>query len=99
MNHQSYNYNTEDRVSHALNIARDFGQYDGAHHKTWCIDQIVRALTGCPIEKQEVTSTSQLPSYSYECQGESEEYKKFVQEHNSGDDGPDTYYWDTGIAP
>jgi len=28
-----------------------------------------------------------------------EDYEKFVREANEGDDGPDTYEWDTGIAP
>lgn len=26
-------------------------------------------------------------------------YEAWIAEHNSGDDGPDTYAWDTGIAP
>lgn len=34
-----------ERIEAALDIALD-GQIDGSHHKTWVIDQIVRALTG-----------------------------------------------------
>lgn len=34
------------RINKALEIARRYGQIDGAHHKTWVIDQMVRALTG-----------------------------------------------------
>lgn len=34
------------RISAALAIARADGQIDGAHHKAWVIDQMVRALTG-----------------------------------------------------
>lgn len=26
-------------------------------------------------------------------------YEAWVAEHNNGEDGPDTYEWDTGIAP
>jgi len=26
-------------------------------------------------------------------------YEKFVKEYNDGEDGPDTYSWDEGIAP
>lgn len=33
------------RIAKAIEIAKD-GQYDGEHHKTWVIDQMVRALTG-----------------------------------------------------
>jgi hypothetical protein len=30
----------------ALRIALDYGQIDGAHHKQWVIDQMVRELCG-----------------------------------------------------
>lgn len=36
----------EQRIEDALDIARNYGGIDGAHHKTWVIDQMVRALTG-----------------------------------------------------
>ena len=26
-------------------------------------------------------------------------YDEWVKEHNKGEDGPDTYEWETGIAP
>ena len=34
------------RANSALSILLRYGQIDGAHHKTWVIDQAVRALTG-----------------------------------------------------
>ena len=36
----------EDRIDKALKIAWDCSQIDGAHHKAWAIDQMVRALCG-----------------------------------------------------
>jgi hypothetical protein len=33
-------------VDAALDCARRYGGIDGAHHKAWVIDQMVRALTG-----------------------------------------------------
>jgi hypothetical protein len=60
------------QVNKALGIARQFGSIDGEHHKTWVIDQMVRALTG--------------PGYA-----------AWVRDFD--EDGPDTYAWDTGIAP
>ena len=46
----SYDTETEQRknlpVSVALEIARRFGGTDESHHKSWVIDQMVRALTG-----------------------------------------------------
>lgn len=36
----------ESRIEKALNIAWEYGQIDGGHHKMWVIDQMVRALCG-----------------------------------------------------
>ncbi len=77
-----------DRIAKALGIVAD-GVDDGDHHKMWFIDQMVRALTGCPM----VTRTAKDcrgEDYSYEAQGESEEYLRFVAGAGS---------WDEGIAP
>ena len=37
--------------------------------------------------------------YTYEALGESDAYREAIAEHNAGEDGPDTYSWDEGIAP
>jgi hypothetical protein len=34
------------QIEEALSIAFEYGGIDGAHHKTWVIDQMVRVLTG-----------------------------------------------------
>lgn len=60
--------------SSALEIARRYGQDDGAHHKAWVIDQMVRALTGSG-------------------------YDAWIAGFCVGEDGPETYSWDEGIAP
>lgn len=44
---------------------------DGAHHKQWLLDQVVRLLAG-------------------------DKYADWVRDFNAGEDGPDTYTWDTG---
>ena len=36
----------EERVRAAVRIAAHYGGTDGAHHKTWVIDQMVRELLG-----------------------------------------------------
>ena len=33
-----------ERINKALEIAWEYSQIDGAHHKAWSIDQMVRAL-------------------------------------------------------
>lgn len=88
----------EDRVKKALEIANESGGTDGGHHKMWVIDQMVRALTGCPMVDKTAKDYRGEP-YNYQGFGESEEYKKFVVDHNAGEDGPDSYEWDEGIAP
>lgn len=60
-------------VEQALTMAH-YGSTDGAHHKDWVIDQMVRALTG-------------------------DGYEAWVTEHKAGDEGPESYEWNCGIAP
>jgi hypothetical protein len=76
------------RIAKALTIARD-DVYDGDHHKMWAIDQIVRALTGCPVVTK-AGKDYRGTIYTYEAQGESEEYLRFVADAGN---------WDEGIAP
>ena len=78
----------------ALEIAGDYGTIDGGHHKMWVIDQMVRALTNCPINTLTILSGVDGNKKSEKIQGESEEYKKFVADLKDND-----YEWDTGIAP
>lgn len=75
-------------IKRAIDIAVRYGSIDGSHHKDWVIDQMVRALTNCPIEI--VKEMHNGKKYEYERQGESEEYKKLVV---------DTENWEVGIAP
>ena len=35
----------------AIQLAMDFGDTDGGHHKAWCIDQMVRILAGKKYKK------------------------------------------------
>ena len=36
----------EEKISAALAVAEAWSTIDGAHHKQWIIDQMIRALTG-----------------------------------------------------
>lgn len=62
------------RISEAVSIGLQYGQIDGAHHKTWVIDQMLRVLL-------------------------QDEYDEAIRNSCCGEDGPDTYGWETGIAP
>ena len=89
----------KERIAKALEIAAQSGGVDGGHHKMWVIDQMVRALTGCPMERRAATDYRGQP-YEYETQGESDEYRDWVSDYEVGDgDGSEYASWDTGIAP
>lgn len=75
----------------ALEIAK-FGQVDGAHHKAWVIDRMVRALLDCPVDwGPDGKSWGEI--------GVNDAYEKFIADYCNGEDGEDTYLWDEGIAP
>lgn len=75
------------RIAAALGVAMQHAQTDGEHHKTWTIDQMVRALLGEPPQDTiHPGSIVWLP----------DTYQEFIAAHNRGDDGPDTYSWDEG---
>jgi hypothetical protein len=40
----------QQRIDAALEIANRYSQIDGAHHKAWVIDQMVRALLPHPAD-------------------------------------------------
>lgn len=40
----------EERIKKALEIAWQYGQIDGSHHRVWVIDQMVRVLCGSEKE-------------------------------------------------
>lgn len=88
----------KDRIDKAISYAVRYGGIDGDHHKAWVIDQMVRALTGCP-EVQDSAIGSDGERYTYQRQGESDEYKALVAKACAGEDGPETYDWDEGIPP
>ena len=41
----------EERIQKAIDLAVRFGGIDGAHHKAWVIDQMMRALAGDDYER------------------------------------------------
>lgn len=67
----------EERIIRTLEIARK-GATDGAHHKQWVIDQMVRALTGCPDVVWAATNKNGH-LYHYTALGESEEYLAWLE--------------------
>jgi hypothetical protein len=85
------------RIKKAIDYAVRYGGIDGDHHKAWVIDQMVRALTGCPEVQR--TARSHGVAYDYLCQGESEEYLELVRSACASDDPDEEAEWDVGIPP
>lgn len=90
--------NRKKRIEKALDYVVRYGGIDGDHHAKWVIDQMVRALTGCPMIEVSKTLASG-EEFTFLDQGESEEYKNLVKETCAGEDGPNTYDWPVGIPP
>jgi len=88
----------DERIAKAPSIIVAYGGIDGAHHKDWVLDQTVRALTGCIPKEQTATSFRGTP-YQYWEQTPGPEYEALVANACAGKDGPNTYSWETGIAP
>lgn len=87
-----------DKITEALDLIADLGGVDGDHHKQWVLDQVVRILLDCPVERRSAKDYKGQ-AYEYDALGESEEYVAWVEAYCDGEDGPDTYSWDEGVAP
>ena len=83
----------DERIAKALAIAVYACGVDGAHHKDWVIDQMTRALTGCPVVMVV------KPTYRYNTQGESEQYRALVAKATTREDGSNSGAWEIGSAP
>jgi hypothetical protein len=72
---------------------------DGAHHKDWLIDQIARINLGAEIIVSEASWDNGTKELRYELDKPTEKYLDWVASMKDGEDGPDTYDYNTGIAP
>lgn len=88
----------KERISTALDMASEHGGFPGEHHKSWLIDQMVRVLTGC-VAREEERTDKYGNKYWVEILENSDDYNEFVRDFCSGDNGPNTYEWNTGTAP
>ena len=84
-------------VEKAIAIAGYYGNSDEPHHVKWALDQMVRALTGCPIVALTGKDVKNQ-SFDYLAFGKSAQYQKFLDdvEHDPAGWG---CAWDPGIAP
>ena len=76
-----------------------YGGIDGAHHKNWLLDQIARILHGTKVIAKLAEWDNGQQELRFELGEATPEYHKWVAEICAGEDGPNTYSYDTGVAP
>ena len=79
-------------------IAR-YGGIDGGHHKQWVLDQVARILMGTPVIVTMARWEGGHEEERYRTGEPSPAYKAWVTDMKAGEDGPETYGYDEGIAP
>lgn len=76
-----------------------YGGIDGSHHETWVLDQVVRILNGTQIKLKLAKWDDGLEEVRFDLDEPTQEYDDWVTQVKDGEDGPDTYGYDTGCAP
>ena len=85
----------------ALHFVTVYGGFDGAHHKAWVLDQVARILNGTRVIVKEArweNGNKELRYWTDE-DNPSQKYLEWVIDAKAGEDGPNTYDYDEGIAP
>jgi len=72
---------------------------DGSHHKDWLIDQIARILKGTDVIVKIAKWKCGKTEHRYTLAEPKKEYWEWVEYMKDGEDGPETYSYDFGIAP
>lgn len=72
---------------------------DGAHHKDWLIDQIARIMKGTKVILKIAKWENGHTEERFSLDEPPAKYWKWVEAMKNGEDGPETYDYDFGIAP
>lgn len=91
-------YKDYTKADWALLYIMKYGGIDGAHHKDWVLDQVARILNDAPVEIRLAKWSNGQEEYRFEVRT-SQKYMDWVAECKNGEDGPDTYSYEEGIAP
>jgi len=83
----------------AIKYIQDYSYIDGAHHKQWLLDQVVRILCGTTVVIK-LAKWDDVPSeYRFSLDKPTQEYLDYVTKAKAGEDGPNTYEYDEGVTP
>jgi hypothetical protein len=83
----------------ALHWIGQYGGYGGEHHKAWVLDHVARILHGTPVIIHKATWANGWSELRFRLDEPSLSYVEWVTQLCDGEDGPDTYAYDVGIAP
>ena len=72
---------------------------DGAHHKDWILDQIARILKGTEVIVKLAKWDNGHEEHRFNLGESTQKYLDWVIDMKAGEDGPDTYSYDEGVAP
>ena len=89
-------YTQTDWATHMIML---YGGIDGSHHKDWVLDQTVRLLKGTPMIISLAKWDNGHEEYRFRLGEATPEYHAWVADCCSGEDGPNTYDYEVGIAP
>ena len=74
-------------------------KYSISNHEQWLVDQIARILHGTKVIVSLAKWDDGQEEYRFVLAKPTPQYLKWVEEMRDGENGADTYDWDTGIAP
>lgn len=83
----------------ALMWIGQYGGIDGSHHKNWVLDHAARSLHGTKVIIKLAKWSNGQEEYKITLDEPTQEYKDWVKELKSGEDGPDTYGYNEGVCP
>lgn len=88
----------------AMMMIECYGGIDGAHHKSWVIDQVARILCGTPVLVTMYHYEDELGEFShtehrFSTDTPSEQYNQWVVDSCTDSDGELAWDYDCGIAP
>jgi len=92
-------YKDYDEKDWALLYIKMYNGIDGAHHKDWLLDQVARILKGTEMIVKIAKWDNGHTEDRFNLGESSQAYLDWVVEMKDGEDGPDTYLYEVGVAP
>jgi hypothetical protein len=89
-------YNKHDWAMYWIEM---YSGIDGSHHKDWLIDQIARILNDTNVIIKRRVYDDKHEEYIFDLDKPPQKYWDWVEEMKNGEDGPETYSYEFGIAP